>query len=200
MRSRPRRLRVLMLTLPKTRGDRIREMSFSKPAIFFDRDGTLIQDRGYTYRIEDFAWVTGAPAALGRLHNAGLDIFIVTNQGGIGLGIFTDQDLHRFHEHLCCEAVRTGSMIKDIAFCIHHPNARVPSFRTPCRCRKPEPGMLLDLARKWDVDLRHSVMIGDRQTDVAAGRSAGCHSYLFRSGDLDSLAKEVLNRHFQPIS
>lgn len=172
-------------------------MSFWKPAIFFDRDGTLTRDKGYTYRIGDFEWVTGAPAALRRFHDAGLDIFMVTNQGGIGLGIFTEQDLHRFHEHLCGEAIRAGSIIKDIAFCIHHPNARLPRLRTPCRCRKPEPGMLLDLASKWHVDLQRSVMIGDRQTDVEAGRSAGCHSYLFRSGDLDKLAREILKRHFE---
>jgi D-glycero-D-manno-heptose 1,7-bisphosphate phosphatase len=93
-------------------------MSFSKPAIFLDRDGTLVHDHGYTYRIEDFAWVTGAPTALRRFHDAGLNIFVVTNQGGIGLGVLTEQDLRRFHEHLCSEAIRAGSIIKDIAFCI----------------------------------------------------------------------------------
>src|SRR6266536_1475885 len=100
-----------------------RTMRGSKPAVFLDRDNTLIVDRGYTYRIEDFAWVNGAPIALRRFHDAGLPILIVTNQSGVGLGIFNEQELQRFHHHLCSEAERHGAKISDIAFCVHHPMA-----------------------------------------------------------------------------
>ena len=71
-----------------------------KPAIFLDRDNTLIRDDGYTFEIEKFAWINSAVAALKRFHQAGLSVFIVTNQGGIGRGIFTENDMHKFNRHL----------------------------------------------------------------------------------------------------
>jgi D-glycero-D-manno-heptose 1,7-bisphosphate phosphatase len=166
------------------------------PGIFLDRDNTLIVDRGYTHRVEDFAWIPGATAALKRFHDAGLPLFVVTNQGGVGLGIFTERDLHRFHRFLCAEVERHGAKITDIAVCLHHPNATTPSFQTPCLCRKPAPGMLVQLAERWQIDLARFVMIGDRQSDVQAGLGAGCHSYLFDGDNLDTLAQEVLARHF----
>jgi D-glycero-D-manno-heptose 1,7-bisphosphate phosphatase len=167
-----------------------------KPAIFFDRDGTLVQDRGYTYRVEDFAWIRGAPRAMKRFHEAGLDILVVTNQGGIGLGIFTERDMHRFHRHLRGETEKNGAKITDFAFCVHHPNAIIPGLQTPCRCRKPKPGMILDLAAKWQIELKRSIMIGDSQSDVDAGLAAGCHAYRFDGRDLDLLAQDILRRHF----
>ncbi|MDA7800035.1 HAD-IIIA family hydrolase, partial [Alphaproteobacteria bacterium] len=69
-----------------------------KPAIFLDRDNTLIRDDGYIFEIEKFAWINGAAAALKRFHQAGLPVFIVTNQGGIGRGIFTESEMHRFND------------------------------------------------------------------------------------------------------
>ena len=90
-----------------------------KPAIFLDRDDTLIRDDGYIYEIEKFAWITGAAAALKRFHQAGLHVFIVTNQGGIGRGIFTEADMHAFNNHLIDAASKVGGAITDIAFCPH---------------------------------------------------------------------------------
>ena len=171
-------------------------MAPPRPGIFLDRDNTLIVDHGYTFRIEEFAWVTGAPAAVRRFCEAGLEVFIVTNQGGVGLGMFSEQDLTRFHVHLGCEAERHGAKITDIAYCVHHPKATRPGFQTPCGCHKPEPGLLLSLAEKWRIDLAKSVMIGDKQSDVEAGRRAGCHSYLFDGTDLDVLSRWILDLHF----
>lgn len=177
------------------RHSRGKAMVSPKPAIFLDRDGTLVRDRGYTYRIEDFAWVTGAPEAIRKFHEAGFAIFVVTNQGGIGLGMFTEQDMHRFHSHLCIEAEKNGARITDIAFCMHHPNAIIPGHQTPCACRKPKPGMILGLASKWQIDLEQSILIGDKQSDVDAGVAAGCHTYRFDGDDLDALARKVLSIH-----
>jgi D-glycero-D-manno-heptose 1,7-bisphosphate phosphatase len=168
----------------------------SEAAVFFDRDDTLVVDRGYTHRVEDFIWVNGAEAAVRRLHRSGIRVFVATNQGGIGLGIFTESQMHRFHAHLCAEAVRSGGKISDIAFCPHHPRAPAPADRPPCACRKPAPGMILGLAEKWHIDLARSVVIGDRQSDLEAGLAAGCHSYLFDGGDLDALVQQLLPRHF----
>ena len=168
------------------------------PAIFLDRDNTLTIDKGYNSEIENFQWVSGAPLALNAFHEAGIPIFIVTNQGGIGRGLFTVDDMHLFHQHLQKMAHLVGSEIQDIAYCPHHPLAATKALKTPCRCRKPEPGLLFDLADKWQLDLSKSVMIGDRGSDVEAGRRAGCHSYLFDGDDLHRLAQKIIAMHFHP--
>jgi D-glycero-D-manno-heptose 1,7-bisphosphate phosphatase len=167
-----------------------------KPAIFIDRDNTLTRDHGYTWDIADFAWIDGAVEALQLFTDAGLDIFIVTNQGGIGRGFFKLDDMHAFHDHLQSELAKTHITITDIAFCPHHPLAVIADLKTPCSCRKPEPGMILHLAEKWNIDLPQSIMIGDSEKDVEAGRNAGCHAYHFEGGNLASLARQILHQHF----
>ena len=168
------------------------------PAIFLDRDNTLTIDEGYNFEISKFQWVNGAPLALHAFHKAGIPVFIVTNQGGIGRGLFTEDDMHLFHQHLHKMARSVGGEIRDIAYCPHHPLAVTKALKTPCQCRKPEPGLLFELANKWQLDLRQSVMIGDRCSDVEAGQRAGCHSYLFDGDDLNRLAQEIIATHFHP--
>ena len=170
-----------------------------KAAIFLDRDETLNQDQGYICDPAKFAWMPGAAAALRRFHKAGLPVFVVTNQGGIGRGMFTEAEMHQFNNHLINNARAAGGDITDIAFCPHHPLAPDPAMAIACRCRKPEPGLIMQLAEKWQIDLTHSVMIGDRDSDVEAGKRAGMHSYLFDKTDLDHLAKQVLASHFPAL-
>ena len=167
-----------------------------KPAIFLDRDNTLIRDDGYIFEIEKFAWINGATTALKRFHEANIPVFVVTNQGGIGRGIFSEDQMHRFHNHMITAAQKAGGCITDIAFCPHHPLSANPAMAIACGCRKPEPGLLINLAQKWKIDLRASVMIGDRDSDVEAGRRAGAHGYLFTQNSLDDLAKQVMSTHF----
>ena len=165
-------------------------------AVFLDRDQTLTIDHGYTHLVDDFAWMPGAPDALRLFHRHGIACFIVTNQGGIGRDIFTTAQMQAFNDHLVAQAGLAGGHIQDIAHCPHHPEAVSPAMRPPCGCRKPAPGLLLELAAKWNIDLTASVMIGDRDSDVAAGRAAGCHAYLFDGSDLAKLARQVIDRHF----
>ena len=166
------------------------------PAIFLDRDNTLTIDEGNTFKIEKFQWVRGASLALRAFKKERIPVFIVTNQGGIGRGIFTLDDMRLFHQHLTKMARSVGGEIQDIAFCPHHPLAVTKALKTPCRCRKPKPGLFFDLADKWHLDLSQSVMIGDRHSDVEAGRRAGCHSYLFDGHDLNQLAQQIIYKHF----
>ncbi len=174
--------------------------SLAKPrrrgAVFLDRDQTLNIDHGSTYLVDDFAWMPGAPDALALFHRHGIACFIVTNQGGIGRGFYTVAQMQAFNDHLVAQTIRAGGHIQDIAHCPHHPEAPTPAMQTPCACRKPAPGMLLGLAATWNIDLAASVMIGDRDSDVAAGRAAGCHAYLFDGSDLSRLAQQVIDRHF----
>ena len=104
--------------------------------------------------------------------------------------------MQAFNTHLCAEAAREGGHITDIAFCPHHPEAVTDALRAPSPRRKPEPGMILELASRWDIDLAASVMIGDRDSDVAAGRAAGCHAYLFDGSDLAAVARRTIASHF----
>ena len=167
-----------------------------RPAIFLDRDNTLIRDDGYIFEIEKFAWINGAAAALKRFHEANIPVFVVTNQGGIGRGIFSENQMHQFNNHMITAARKAGGCITDIAFCPHHPLSPNSAMAIACGCRKPEPGLLINLAQKWKIDLNASVMIGDRCSDVEAGRRAGTHSYLFTQNSLDDLAKHVISNHF----
>jgi D-glycero-D-manno-heptose 1,7-bisphosphate phosphatase len=167
-----------------------------KPAIFLDRDNTLIHDDGYVFQIEKFTWINGATDALKRFYDANVPVFIVTNQGGIGRGMFSEDQMHHFNNHLIAAAKEAGGFITDIAFCPHHPLSPNPSMAIACRCRKPEPGLLFELAQKWQIDLSASVMIGDRDSDVQAGQRAGTHAYRFTQNNLDDLAKRVMSTHF----
>ncbi len=165
-------------------------------AVFFDRDNTLTCDDGYTHKVSDFAWITGAPQALARLHKAGIAVFIITNQGGIAKGLFTKGQMQDFHDHLIEQAALSGGKIHDIAYCPHHPDAPDEAQKN-CTCRKPSAELFFTLADKWHIDLKQSVMIGDKQSDVQAGEAAGCHSYLFDPrDDLDGLVKMVIETHF----
>jgi len=148
-------------------------------ALFLDRDDTVVADTGYMSDIADFKWIEGAPQALKFAREQNIQVFIVTNQGGIARGFYTEAQMHIFHQMLIDQAEQAGGAITDIGFCPHHPLAIIPELKTPCACRKPEAGMLIQLAEKWQIDLSRSVMIGDRDSDVIAGRTAGCHSVLF---------------------
>jgi len=152
-------------------------MKTKQGAVFFDRDDTLIHDTGYMFKISDFQWLKGATESLCALSAASIPIFIVTNQGGIGKGLFTLAQMHAFHDHLCSQASKAGSHITDIAYCPHHPEAVIAELKTPCKCRKPQAGLFFDLAEKWEINLAASVMIGDRLSDIQAGQNAGCTAW-----------------------
>jgi len=171
-------------------------------AVFFDRDDTLVYDTGYMYKIADFKWAQEAITALTMLQNTQIPIFIVTNQGGIAKGLFSIAQLQAFHDHLKSEAGKAGIQITDIAYCPHHPQAIAPEMAGPCACRKPEPGMLLSLAQKWNIDLSKSVMIGDKLSDVEAGEKAGCLGWQLTQDigltDLVSRAISYIQNQKQP--
>lgn len=160
-------------------------------AIFLDRDGVINVDDGYTHRLEDFALMPGAAAAIRRANEAGYKVMVVTNQGGIGLGYYSEDDMRCFHDHMQHQLAEASAVITDIAWCPHHPRAAQPENRN-CSCRKPSPKMILDLAERHNIALAKSAMIGDRETDVAAGEAAGMKAYLFDGTDLDKLMRNVL--------
>ena len=162
--------------------------------VFLDRDGTLVADRGYVHRLEDYRLLPGTAKALLRLREAGFRLAIVTNQGGIGRGLFTQQDFERFQERLLCELAEAGVVIEATYFCPHAPDAG-------CDCRKPAPGLLQRAAREHGADLARSWVIGDAERDVEMALRGGCAGGL-RVGDaeipdLDAAVTRVLENVVQ---
>ncbi len=142
-------------------------------AAFFDRDGTINVNFGHVYRTEDLEFVPGVPEIIRNCNKAHIPVIVVTNQAGIAKGIYTEQDMHRFHRYMNRELERRfGAHIDAFYFCPHHPD-----FTGPCSCRKPEPGLLLRAARDWDISLPDSVMYGDKESDRIAAQRAGIRTF-----------------------
>ncbi|WP_157267754.1 D-glycero-alpha-D-manno-heptose-1,7-bisphosphate 7-phosphatase [Azohydromonas aeria] len=143
-----------------------------RPAAFLDRDGVINEDRGYVHRAEDFHLLPGVVEAL-RLLGREHALVVVTNQSGIARGYYTEAQHHALGEHLRALLRPHGVQIEAIYHCPHHPEAALAQWRLDCDCRKPAPGMLLRAAAELGLDLRASLLAGDRASDVAAGRAAG---------------------------
>jgi D-glycero-D-manno-heptose 1,7-bisphosphate phosphatase len=148
------------------------------PAIFLDRDGTLCRDAVYMIRFEDFEPLPDVDEALRRLQEAGYRLFVVTNQSGVARGLFTAEAVEALNRRIEGYFKERGVYLEDTAFCPHHPEGKVPEYAIECSCRKPRPGMILDLARKYDLDLTKSYMVGDMLRDVEAGLAAGTQAVL----------------------
>ncbi len=152
-------------------------------AVFLDRDGVINQERDYVHRKEDFVFLPGVPEALGRFHELGWLTVLVTNQAGIAYGYYSPEDFLVLSAWMQGELAPFNAAFDGIFFCPHHPEKGQGEYLCSCPSRKPGPGMLLTAARRLDIDLPSSVMIGDRMGDVEAGRRAGCRmSYLVSTG------------------
>jgi D-glycero-D-manno-heptose 1,7-bisphosphate phosphatase len=157
-----------------------------RPAFFLDRDGVLVEDPGEALHAQTLELLPGALEAIRLARAAGRLVFVVTNQTIVARGMATEDEVRDVHARLGLRLAREGATVDAFYFCPHHPSATVAVYRTKCDCRKPRPGMLLEAAREWDVDLAASVMVGDRLSDVAAGKRAGCRAGLVTTGQHDA--------------
>lgn len=152
------------------------------PALFLDRDGTLVHPAHYPSRPEQLRLYDGIGAELCLIQRMGLRLVVITNQSGIARGYFTEADLQRMHEHLVAELAKQDVHLDGIYHCPHHVNGVIPKLAVRCYCRKPQPGMLLEAAADLDLDLEHSWFVGDILDDVEAGNRAGCRTILVDLG------------------
>jgi D-glycero-D-manno-heptose 1,7-bisphosphate phosphatase len=144
-----------------------------RPAAFIDRDGVINEDRHHVHRIEDFVVIQGVVEGLRQLQDHGYALVVVTNQAGIAKGLYSQDDYDRLSGHMIELMARHGVRIDGVYHCPHHPEGSVPALTTSCDCRKPAPGMMNRAARELGLDLEGSAMIGDKLSDVMAGRAAG---------------------------
>lgn len=156
------------------------------PAAFLDRDGVLnelVADPvsgapESPLRVEDVRLIDGAAEAARELAEAGLALVCVSNQPAAAKGGLTVEQLYAIHARVIELLVRADVRLRASRLCLHHPEGVVPELAGPCGCRKPAPGMLLEAASTLDLDLSASWMIGDTDTDIAAGVAAGCRTVL----------------------
>lgn len=152
------------------------------PAVFFDRDGVLIEEVGHLRELARLRLLPGAAQAVRELAAAGFRIVIVTNQSAVARGLLSEAGLREIHEHLLALLRAEGAEVDDLRYCPHHPTEGVPPWNVDCLCRKPAPGMLLEAAATHRLDLSRSYLIGDKRSDIAAARRAGCGAILVLTG------------------
>ena len=163
-----------------------------KAAVFFDRDGTLVVDQGYIHRPEELVFQHGAVAAVKSVNDRGMYAFLVTNQAGVAKGYFTEVDVQGFNSELQRRLRAAGAHLDDIRYCPYHPDGTAEPYRRSSDWRKPAPGMLLDLLRRWPVIKQSSVVVGDKEIDLHAADAAGLKGVLYQGGDLDTFLAPYL--------
>ncbi|QIA07225.1 D-glycero-alpha-D-manno-heptose-1,7-bisphosphate 7-phosphatase [Draconibacterium halophilum] len=143
-------------------------------ALFLDRDGTINVEKNYVFRIEDFEFIPGIFELLKKYYDKGFMLFIVTNQSGIARKYYTGEDFIRLNNWMVQQFKYQGIEITKVYHCPHH-----PEITGNCNCRKPEPGMILQAIREFNIDPVNSVLIGDKKRDILAGEKAGIGKNLY---------------------
>jgi D-glycero-D-manno-heptose 1,7-bisphosphate phosphatase len=154
----------------------------ARAAVFMDRDGCLTEEVGYVNHPSRIRLLPRTAEAVGRLNRAGIAAVMVTNQTGIARGYFTEETLHAANARMCLELEARGARLDGVYVCVHHPSEGQPPYRADCDCRKPRPGLLQRAAAELGLDLRASVMVGDKFSDVAAGQAVGAAGVLVLTG------------------
>jgi D-glycero-D-manno-heptose 1,7-bisphosphate phosphatase len=147
-------------------------------ALFIDRDGVINVDKGHVFLIEDFEFSEGVFDLCRKYFNTGYLIIVVTNQAGIAKGLYTEEDFINLTDWMIGQFKDNGISITKVYYCPHH-----PEISGPCMCRKPESGMLLQAVKEFDLEISECILIGDKESDLEAGRRAGIpeeNLYLFK--------------------
>ena len=170
-----------------------RNISKQQKAVFLDRDGTINVEKGYISNRDQIELLPEAAEAIRRLNQSEYLVFVVTNQPVLARGECSFDEMKAIHRRLERLLGEEGAYVNGIFVCPHHPHkgfeGEIPELKIECACRKPKPGMLLQAAEKYNIDLKASYMIGDQERDIQAGRNAGCRTIYASSG----LSNEVVD-------
>ncbi len=161
-----------------------------RKAVFLDRDGTLVVHEHYLSSPEQLKLLPNAVEGLRLFQEHGFLVVVVTNQSGIARGIFDEERLSLIHKKLAQMLEEKGIVLDGIYYCPHLKEGVVEQYKIECDCRKPLPGMLLDAAHRYNIDLPQSLMVGDSEVDMQAGRNAGCTCMLIKSDRANGTSNE----------
>lgn len=167
----------------------------SRPAAFLDRDGVINEDRGYVHRSQDLVLLPGVIDGLVQLQALGFALVVITNQSGIGRGYFNQSDFEALTDDLRTRLAGAGIGLDGVYHCPHLPDAA-------CDCRKPAPGLIRRASADLDLEVTTSILIGDKPSDIAAGRAAGvARCFLVRSGQaIDAGDERKADRTFDDLA
>tara|TARA_B100000575_G_C22757296_1_gene451139 strand:+ start:84 stop:638 length:555 start_codon:yes stop_codon:yes gene_type:complete len=154
-------------------------MQNKKPALFLDRDGVINIEKNYVHKIEDFIFIDGIFELIKTAKNRGYYIIVITNQAGIARGYYSDEDFHILNNWMLNYFQLKGAGIDKVYYCPHHPQYGRGLYKKDCSNRKPNPGMILDAVKDFNIDVRKSILIGDKQTDIDAGFNAKVGKNIF---------------------
>jgi D-glycero-D-manno-heptose 1,7-bisphosphate phosphatase len=153
-----------------------------RPAVFLDRDGTLIEEVGYVNHVSRVRLLPGAGNAVRRLRAAGWAVVVVTNQAGVARGYLSPELVDAAHVELARQLADCGTRLDGIYACFHHPTEGVGPLRAECDCRKPRPGLVQRAAAELQVDLERSVVVGDKPSDIELAAAVGIRGVLVLTG------------------
>lgn len=165
-----------------------------RPVAFLDRDGVVNADRGYVHQIEDFEWMPGAIEAIKYLNARGYVVALVTNQSGIGRGLYGEEEFMFLTLWMLNEVERAGGHIDAVYYCPHHPESESDEYKASCRARKPGPGMLERAEMDYAVDKSRSFLVGNRDSDIGAAQAFGIDGHLYEDGDLLEFVRKIVER------
>ena len=169
------------------------QMESRRSAAFLDRDGVINVDHGYVYQPHEFQWIAGAPEAIRYLNDSGYLTVVVTNQSGIARGYYTESEFWALQSWIDKCLHDFGAHIDVVYFCPHLPDAPLSMYRTDCKCRKPEPGMLLQAIDDFSIDPSSSFLIGDKASDCTAAAAASVDCHRFAGADLLNFVRRVVS-------
>lgn len=162
-----------------------------KPALFLDRDGVINQEVNYLSKIEEFRFIDGVFETCYEFQKQGFYIFVITNQAGIARGYYNEEEYYTLSNWMLKQFLKRDIRIHKIYHCPHHPEGIVKKYAIECDCRKPNPGMIKQACTEFTVDLSRSILVGDKLTDILAGKAAGVKTnILVRSGHSFSASDE----------
>ena len=174
------------------RGQREIPAQRHRGALFLDRDGVLNVDHGYVGSIDRLEWIEGAEQAVRLANERDLYVFVVTNQAGVARGYYSEADVCTLHDHMQAHLNAFGAHIDEFRYSPYHVDGVVAEFVRDSECRKPRPGMIVDLFARWQVDPARSLLVGDKDSDLAAAAAAGIRGVKFEGGALDALVSRLI--------
>ena len=164
-----------------------------KYTVFLDRDGVInVDSSDYIKTESEFHFIDNSPEAIALLTKAGFDVIVITNQSALARKLTTQDELERIFNKMKAGVIDAGGKIKDVFFCPHMPDAG-------CNCRKPEPGLIFQAKDKYNIDLKHSCMVGDSAKDIECAKNAGCGlSVLVKTGNGNMAEKSLDDKDINP--